>query len=157
MIPATSIRRGLHLAALVALVAAPSGCGQGHAGASSTPPPESTAQGERVAMPPNADPAVDPAEGKSFATPPPTDDPIQNPPPPDDPALAARVREKFGEGCRLERICGDMAGVDCNSAADGPYYYVRKADLSTITTCGGACMGGGCTECPPKGWTCGTY
>lgn len=102
-----------------------------------------------------ADPAGD--EGANFASPPQAaQEPPAEPAPPDDPQLAARVQEKFGDGCRLERVCGDLAGVDCNSAADGPYYYVRKADLETVSTCGGACRRG-CTECPPPTWSCATY
>ena len=77
--------------------------------------------------------------------------------PPPDPALAARVQDKFGERCKLERSCGELLGVDCGAAVDGPYYYVQKSDLKTVATCGGACMGGRCTDCPPKAWTCATY
>lgn len=73
-----------------------------------------------------------------------------------EPKLVARVKERFGEGCRPERSCGDMLGVDCNAAADGPYYYVAQSDLKVAATCGGACRRG-CTDCPPKGWTCPTY
>jgi hypothetical protein len=88
---------------------------------------------------------------------------VADPPPPapaqpaPDPALAARVTEKFGERCKLERSCGELLGVDCGAAVDGPYYYVQRADLKTVSTCGGACMGGRCTDCPPKAWTCATY
>ena len=133
--------------ALLALLAA-AACT--HPGA--TPPPDPSA----------ADPAAptpDPAEGgANFASPP---EPGEPPPVPDaaaaDPELAARVRARFGDGCRLERVCGDLAGVDCNAAADGPYYYVRSRDLELLSTCGGACMAGKCTECPPPAWTCSTY
>lgn len=78
------------------------------------------------------------------------------PQPPADPALAARVKERFGERCRPERSCGELLGVDCDAAVDGPYYYVQKTDLKLVSTCGGACMRG-CTDCPPKAWTCPTY
>lgn len=71
------------------------------------------------------------------------------------------IRARFGPRCRLERTCGPLWGVDCEAAADGPYYYVRPTvdGLVEITVCGGACMGGRCTNCPPKneGWTCTTY
>ncbi len=73
-----------------------------------------------------------------------------------DPALIARVKQRFGESCRPERSCGGLLGVDCNAAVDGPYYYVEHADLKVVATCGGACMRG-CTDCPPKAWTCATY
>ncbi len=82
------------------------------------------------------------------------------PPPPSqvqpgmlDPALIARVKRRFGEACRPERSCGGLLGVDCNAAVDGPYYYVAQADLEVVSTCGGACRLG-CTDCPPKAWTC---
>ena len=74
-----------------------------------------------------------------------------------DPQLAARVRERFGEGCRLEHVCGDLAGVDCGAAVDGPYYSVRRRDLERVAGCGGLCMSGKCTNCPPPEWTCPTY
>lgn len=112
--------------------------------------PEATA-----APTPTPDPSGD--EGANFASPPQqaAQEP-ESPPPPDDPELTARVAEKFGERCKLERVCGELAGVDCDSAADGPYYYVRKADLETVSTCGGACRAG-CTNCPPQEWSCRTY
>ncbi len=73
----------------------------------------------------------------------------------------AAIKARFGERCRLERTCGPLWGVDCEAAVDGPYFYVRVKPnaLETITTCGGACMGGRCTNCPPKneGWTCPVY
>jgi hypothetical protein len=69
----------------------------------------------------------------------------------------ARIKKRFGSRCRFERACGALWGIDCNAAADGPYYYVVPADLETVSTCGGACMGGHCTNCPPREWTCPTY
>jgi hypothetical protein len=73
----------------------------------------------------------------------------------------AKIKKRFGEECRLERTCGALWGIDCNAAADGPYHYVRVTPgaFEEIATCGGACMGGRCTNCPPKneGWTCPTY
>lgn len=73
----------------------------------------------------------------------------------------AAIKARFGQQCRLERTCGPLWGVDCGAAADGPYFYVRvkPTGFDEITTCGGACMGGRCTNCPPKneGWTCPTY
>jgi hypothetical protein len=70
--------------------------------------------------------------------------------------LSHRVSSRF-PGCRLERECGALLGVDCHSAVDGPYWYVRKADLTVVAACGGFCMEGQCTNCPPKEWTCQTY
>ena len=74
-----------------------------------------------------------------------------------DRAIAA----SFGSDCRLERTCGPLWGIDCQAAVDGPYYYARpRADhIERITICGGACMSGRCTNCPPRaqGWTCAVY
>ncbi|WAS92016.1 hypothetical protein [Nannocystis punicea] len=72
------------------------------------------------------------------------------------PELAARIKEKFGERCRYERACGELIGVDCESAVDGPYHYVRRDSLEIVSQCGGVCRRG-CTDCPPKAWTCPTY
>jgi hypothetical protein len=72
------------------------------------------------------------------------------------PELAARIKEKFGERCRYERACGDLIGVDCESAVDGPYHYVRRDSLEIVSRCGGVCRRG-CTDCPPEAWTCPTY
>ena len=57
------------------------------------------------------------------------------------------------QGCKLIERCGDLLLVDCNSAADGPAYYLNAATAQRVATCGGACMRG-CTNCPPQGWTC---
>ena len=118
--------------------------------APTTPEPTPAATPEPTPEP--ADEGGDFAHPKNVDPPPPT--PAQPPP---DPALAARVKEKFGERCKLERSCGDLLGVDCGAALDGPYYYAQRSDLKTVSTCGGACMGGRCTDCPPKAWTCATY
>ena len=81
--------------------------------------------------------------------------------PPPDAERDKAIHERFGSRCRLERTCGPLWGIDCDAAVDGPYEYVKlyKDHLEVITTCGGACMGGRCTNCPPKkeGWTCPTY
>jgi hypothetical protein len=81
--------------------------------------------------------------------------------PPPDTERDAVIQRAFGQRCKLERTCGPLWGVDCASAVDGPYYFVRpRADrMERITVCGGACMGGRCTNCPPRdaGWTCPTY
>ncbi len=55
--------------------------------------------------------------------------------------------------CKFIQECGDVILVDCNSAADGPAYYINQKTLKLIATCGGACMKG-CTDCPPKEWAC---
>lgn len=73
------------------------------------------------------------------------------------PELADRIRSTFGERCRFERACGEHIGVDCDAAVDGPYYYVRRESLEVVSRCGGHCMSGTCTDCPPRGWTCATY
>lgn len=75
----------------------------------------------------------------------------------DHPELAERVLEKFADNsrCELLGVCGELAIVDCGSAVDGPLYYVQRDDLSTVSTCGGACMSpDGCTNCPPAQWQC---
>ena len=81
--------------------------------------------------------------------------------PPPDAERDDAIKKRWGKNCRLERTCGPLWGIDCDAAVDGPYEYVRvrKDRLEQITTCGGACMGGRCTNCPPKkeGWTCATY
>jgi len=60
-------------------------------------------------------------------------------------------------GCRLERICGNIAGVDCKSAIDGPYDYFDMTDWRSVAQCGGRCRGGQCTNCPPKELKCPNY
>jgi len=81
--------------------------------------------------------------------------------PPPDAERDELIHKQFSGRCRLERTCGALWGIDCQAAVDGPYYYVRPlaTGLQRITVCGGACMGGRCTNCPPKneGWTCETY
>jgi hypothetical protein len=64
--------------------------------------------------------------------------------------------DTMGEWCAVERLCGAMIGVDCESAVDGPYdYYDEKG--RALAECGGRCMGQACQNCPPRGWTCDTY
>jgi hypothetical protein len=55
--------------------------------------------------------------------------------------------------CKFIQECGDLILMDCNSAADGPAYYINQKTAKILGTCGGACMRG-CTNCPPKEWTC---
>ena len=68
--------------------------------------------------------------------------------------LARRVRERLGAECTVHRECEDLLGIDCNAAADGPYYYVRAQDLEVVAKCGGHCMMAPCEDCPPDAWTC---
>ena len=78
-----------------------------------------------------------------------------------DAARDEAIRNAYGQSCKLQSTCGPIWGVDCGAAVDGPYYYLRpRADhLEQLATCGGACMGGRCTNCPPTkdGWTCNAY
>ena len=74
-----------------------------------------------------------------------------------DASMTARIKSKFGPQCRFERACGNLWGIDCDAAVDGPYYYAKAGTLEQVSVCGGACMGGRCTNCPPKEWTCATY
>ena len=55
--------------------------------------------------------------------------------------------------CKLAGECGALILVDCNSAADGPAYYIDQPASKLLATCGGACMRG-CTNCPPPEWKC---
>jgi hypothetical protein len=55
--------------------------------------------------------------------------------------------------CKLAQECGALIYVDCNSAADGPAYYIDQQASKLLATCGGACMRG-CTGCPPPEWKC---
>ena len=55
--------------------------------------------------------------------------------------------------CKLAQQCGDLILVDCNSAADGPAYYLDQEASKLLATCGGACMRE-CTNCPPPEWKC---
>jgi hypothetical protein len=64
------------------------------------------------------------------------------------------------EKCEVDKTCGNLVGVNCQSEVDGPYYYVEQDTNRVIETCGGACKGGPkpdqglCVECPPREWTC---
>ena len=76
-----------------------------------------------------------------------------------DADLVSRVKTEFGDTCRPERLCGEILGVDCLAATDGPYHYVKAESFETITTCGGVCRGRPCNDCPPTeaGWDCKKY
>lgn len=104
-----------------------------------------------------AEPAAEDDTGAGFASPPVVEEAPRESPAAQVPVeLADKIRSAFGEGCRFERACGELVGVDCNAAADGPYYYVRQGSLEVVSTCGGACRGG-CTDCPPRAWDCPSY
>jgi hypothetical protein len=64
---------------------------------------------------------------------------------------------KYGVDCKIESVCNNLVGVDCNSAADGPYYYIKRDTGELVARCGGYCDGRDCTNCPPKEWTCKRY
>ena len=135
----------IHMRSLLPALALLLACDAPSSAPSSTPPPARPATPTEDEHPGFADP-------KTVDTPPPAPPQV-----PVDAALAARITRKFGELCKHERSCGDLLGIDCQSAADGPYYYAQRSDLKTVATCGGACMSGSCTDCPPKAWTCPTY
>ena len=65
----------------------------------------------------------------------------------------AGIDVKAHSSCKVVQACGDQLLVDCNSAVDGPAYYVDTRAAKVLATCGGACMRG-CKDCPPPGWTC---
>ena len=67
--------------------------------------------------------------------------------------LLARLLGDVPTSCRFIQECGDVVLIDCNSAADGPAYYIDRRAAKLLATCGGACMRG-CTGCPPPTWTC---
>ena len=117
----------------------------------------STTAGPSAPPPAGDPPAGDADGGANFASPPATDDPQPAKPGDVPPELAEKIKRQFGEKCRLERTCGDLLGIDCDAAVDGPYYYVRRESLEIVSRCGGYCMSGTCTDCPPKAWTCPTY
>lgn len=96
-------------------------------------------------------------------------DPIQNQPgcrPQELTATQSRLLSRLGlpnnaglsglagaMNCRFIQECGALILVDCNSAADGPAYYINQKTEDLLATCGGACMRG-CKGCPPKEWVC---
>ena len=61
--------------------------------------------------------------------------------------------KSLGLSCEVERTCNGIIGVDCNSDVDGPYYYIDEKTGQIISKCGGYCEVG-CTNCPPKEWSC---
>lgn len=63
----------------------------------------------------------------------------------------------YGDDCQIDQECGNLVGIDCNSAADGPYLYVNKNTEIIVEYCGGYCMGNDpevCQNCPPLEWNC---
>lgn len=65
--------------------------------------------------------------------------------------------KKYGQNCRVEKVCGFLVGIDCQSSLDGPYYYINRKTEEIISTCGGACRNDQCAHCPPKEWGCDVY
>lgn len=65
--------------------------------------------------------------------------------------------KRLGVSCEIDRACGNLVGIDCKSRVDGPYYYINKENSQIVSVCGGACMTGECTNCPPKEWSCDVY
>lgn len=141
---------GFVLALPLAALALSGACSGASGGSSVSPAPAPTPADDPRHVPP-------PDDGAGFASPPPTEEvPPAEPPTDVSPELAAQIRSTFGDDCRYERACGRLIGVDCKAAVDGPYYYVQRDSLAVVSTCGGACMRG-CTNCPPREWTCATY
>jgi hypothetical protein len=149
------VTRCRSLVALAAAALAAAACARGTSASADAPPsaPDGVLRLDEAWTPALAARLTKQAEALPRGT-------MQFPPPPDAERDRA-IRASFGERCRLERTCGPIWGIDCEAAVDGPYFYVRpRVDrLERITTCGGACMGGRCTNCPPRneGWTCATY
>ena len=86
--------------------------------------------------------------------PPPTPLPCQPQPlTSDQTQLLARVGLSAVQSCKFLQQCGDTLLIDCNSAADGPAYYIDQKAGKILSTCGGACMRG-CKNCPPPEWSC---
>lgn len=69
-----------------------------------------------------------------------------------EPALAERIERHFGGICRFKASCGELVAVDCGSVTDGPLYFARRDSLEIVSRCGGYCMNGPCTDCPPEEW-----
>ena len=70
------------------------------------------------------------------------------------------VKEKY-PNCSEPKFCNNLVEVDCNSAADGPLYYLNRTNGNQISSCGGSCMLADDNQseicknlCPPKEWTC---
>jgi hypothetical protein len=118
-------------------------------GCDSTPAPQGPEAAPLPAPPPAASTAPTTSAGSAAAP--------ASSSPPADASRDARIRQRFGERCRLERACGELWGIDCEAAVDGPYYYVKPSTLEIVSRCGGFCMGGRCTNCPPREWKCATY
>jgi ankyrin repeat protein len=71
----------------------------------------------------------------------------------DQTQLMVRAGLAAEKDCKFRVQCGDTLLIDCNSAADGPAFYIDQRAGKVLSTCGGACMLG-CKDCPPPGWTC---
>ena len=64
-----------------------------------------------------------------------------------------KIKQKFGQECKITEKCDDMIYVDCNAAADGPAYYLDK-NLNVIGESGGLCMRGKCSGAPKEWFDC---
>lgn len=68
----------------------------------------------------------------------------------------------YGRSCKVHDLtCDGVVGIDCDSAADGPYYYVDEKTGEILSSCGGACRTSDeeqieiCeTKCPAEEWNC---
>ena len=68
----------------------------------------------------------------------------------------------LGEECKITKECkNNIIGVDCLSAADGPYFYINAKTGEELSVCGGACFSRDIknremceTQCPKKEWEC---
>jgi hypothetical protein len=63
------------------------------------------------------------------------------------------IKSKYGADCQVKETCANMSYVDCNSAADGPAYYLDHK-FEIIGTSGGLCMGGRCSGAPKEWESC---
>lgn len=72
--------------------------------------------------------------------------------------ITGKINPKiYGENCKTINTCENLIAIDCQSAVDGPLYYVENNSGAIIARCGGACFNPeGCPNpCPPLEWTCG--
>ncbi len=66
--------------------------------------------------------------------------------------------KKYGQNCRIEKVCFNLIGVDCGSSTDGPYYYIDRRNEEIISSCGGERRISNIQQkCPPEEWMCKVY
>lgn len=58
------------------------------------------------------------------------------------------ILKRFGSQCKIDSVCGQLIGIDCDSAADGSYLYVQRETGVIVSVCGAV------GRCPQKGWDC---